>query len=166
MIIRKAQEKDLEAINRIYNQAVELKATADTEPVSAASRMDWFGKHDPALYPVFVSEAESRVTGWLSFSAYRPGRSALRYTAEISYYIDSSFHQTGIGTALVRFAIENAPAYAFRNLFAIILETNTGSIRLMEKCGFEKWGFLPRIADFGGKVCGQVYYGLNLTTGA
>ena len=162
MIIRKAGEKDLEAINRIYNQAVELKATADTVPVGMENRREWFSRHDPAFYPVFVSETNEQVSGWLSFSPYRPGRHALRYTAEISYYVDRSFHKTGIGTSLVCFAIENAPQYHFRNLFAIILETNAGSIRLMEKCGLGKWGFLPCIADFEGEVCGQVYYGLNL----
>jgi phosphinothricin acetyltransferase len=49
-----------------------------------------------------------------------------------------------------------------RHLFAIVLEGNEGSRRLLEKMGFEKWGYLPRVADFDGKEVGHLYYGRHL----
>jgi L-amino acid N-acyltransferase YncA len=42
-------------------------------------------------------------------------------------------------------------ALQIKHLFAIVLEDNQASIRLLEKMGFEKWGYLPRVADFDGK---------------
>ncbi len=162
MSIRPAHHDDLEQINNIYNQAIGLRMTADTHPVSMLQRREWFLQHEPAMYPVFVYKAEGVVAGWLSFSPYRSGRQALRQTAEISYYIDEAFRGKGIGTKLVNFALKEAPSLALHVLFAIILEHNTASIALMKKCGFKQWGFLPEVANFDGDLCGQVYYGMVL----
>ncbi len=159
MLIRLAQSADLITINEIYNHAIALKATAELTPYSLQERHDWIKKHPPDKYPVFVAELTGLVAGWLSLSPYRAGRMGLRYTAEISYYIHPDFWRQGIGSALVRYAVRVASDYKFRVLIAIILEHNTASIQLLEKHHFEKWGFLPEVADFDGKRCGQFYYG-------
>ena len=160
--IRIAVNDDLESINAIYNQAVLQKLTADTVEISIEKRKEWFKTYDPKLFPVFVYEIEKKVVGWLSFSPYRYGRQALAATAEISYYIDKPFQQKGIGTELINFAKAAADGYNFKNLFAIILEQNDGSIKLMVNCEFVKWGFLPKVANFEGELQGHVYYGINL----
>jgi phosphinothricin acetyltransferase len=160
--IRIATAADLESINEIYNQAVLHKLTADTTKIELDQREEWFKVHDEKTYPVFVYIKYTKIVGWLSFSPYRLGRQALKATAEISYYLEESSQKKGIGTALVNFAKAEADRYNFKNLFAIILENNHGSVKLMQKCGFEKWGFLPKVANFEGKLCGQVYYGINL----
>lgn len=160
--IRIATEDDLALINAIYNQAVLQKLTADTIAITMTQRKEWFNAHDANLYPVFVYEKDATVVGWLSFSPYRCGRQALDETSEISYYIDKTFHKKGIGTDLINFAKEVAVRYNFKNLLAIILDKNEGSLKLMQKCGFEKWAFLPKVANFEGELCGHVYYGINL----
>jgi RimJ/RimL family protein N-acetyltransferase len=33
---------------------------------------------------------------------------------------------------------------------------------MMEKMGFQQWGFLPRVADFDGEECGHFYYGKRM----
>ena len=162
MPIRIAKGDDLSIINTIYCQAIVDKLTADTVPLSMEERVKWFEAHDSGIYPVFVYEVNNQVIAWLSFSSYRPGRQALKKTAEISYYIHNYFRKRGIGTALIQFALQQAAYYGFKNLLAIVLERNTGSIRLLEKCGFEKWGYLPRVADFDGDLCGHLYFGMNL----
>jgi L-amino acid N-acyltransferase YncA len=162
MHIRLAKEDDLAAINTIYNQAIDEQLTADRSPISMEARAAWFIEHDSSTYPVFVYEINNQVVAWLSFSKYRPGREAFRKTAEISYYIHTYFRQQGIGTALVQFAKQQAIQYGFKNLLAMVLEWNTGSIRLLKKNGFEQWGYLPRIADFEGAICGHSYFGINL----
>ena len=163
--IRKAEFKDLIAINEIYNQAVDSKSTADICHISSENRILWFNQHEPDKYPIFVAENDNSVVGWLSVSPYRPGRMALKHTAEIRYYIHKDFHKQGIGTLLLNYAVSKAPEYNFRNYLTIILEHNSGSIRLMEKTGFEKWGFLPEVADFDGELCGHLYYGLKISGG-
>jgi len=102
------------------------------------------------------------LAGWCSLSAYRAGRAAFRFTAEISYYIAPAYHRRGIATALVEHALAACPALQIRHLFAIVLESNEASRRLLEKMGFEKWGYLPRVADFDGREVGHLYYGRHL----
>ena len=163
MRIRLAQITDLPAIVEIYNQAIPSKqSTGDTQPVRVADRLPWFEEHLPDKHPIFVAEVDGRVAGWCSLSAYRPGRAAFRFTAEISYYIAPAYHRQGIGTALIEHVLAACPALQIRHLFAILLEGNEGSRRLLEKMGFEKWGYLPRVADFDGKELGHLYYGRHL----
>lgn len=160
MKIRLAQLDDLPTILDIYNQAIPSKqSTGDTQPVRVEDRMTWFREHRPEEHPIFVAEVDGRVAGWCSLSAYRPGRAALRFTAEISYYIDFAHHRRGIATALVEHALASCLALGIRHVFAIVLEGNQASLKLLEKMGFEQWGYLPRVADFDGKEVGHLYYG-------
>jgi phosphinothricin acetyltransferase len=46
-----------------------------------------------------------------------------------------------------------------KTLFAIILDDNEASVKLIEKCGYEKWGHLPGVAVFDGVEAGHLYYG-------
>ncbi len=161
--LRIAKANDLPAIVEIYNQAVATKqATAELTPVSVKGRKDWFAEHTAEQYPIFVAETGGAVVGWCSLSQYRPGRLALRYTAEISYYIHVEYRRMGIGSQLVSHVIEQSKTREIKTLVAILLDINIGSIRLLEKLGFTKWGELPRVADFDGKECGHLYYGLRV----
>lgn len=162
--VRKATENDLSAIVKIYNQAIESgSATADISPVTVESRKLWLQEHSADEYPVFVGVNLNTVVGWCSLSAYRPGRMALRHTAEISYYIDRDVQGKGVGSLLISHAIGQCPTLGIKTLFAIILDINEESAQILEKFGFSKWGHLPNIADFDGRECGHLYYGLRVT---
>src|SRR5258708_4696348 len=133
MEIRIAEVGDVKAINEIYNHAVREELTADISSVSFTVTMQLFQQNDRKKYPVFVGVMDSSVVGWLSFNPYRRGRMALRHTAEISYYVHKDYRRKKIGTQLMSFAIKKSPSYNFKNLFAIVLEHNEGSIKLLEK---------------------------------
>ena len=157
---RIAVENDLPAITEIYNHAVALgSATADLTPVSVENRRAWLATHDSERYPVFVAEDQGLIKGWCSLSAYRPGRMALRHTAEISYYIHRDFRGVGVGSRLISDVIDRCPSLGIKVLFAILLDINTSSVGILEKFGFEQWGHLPGVADFDGELCGHLYYG-------
>lgn len=163
MFVRRAQINDLPAIVEIYNQAIPSKqSTGDTQLVRVEDRVTWFAEHHPERHPIFVADVDGQVAGWCSVSPYRPGRAALRFTAEISYYIASAHHRRGIGTALIEHAVAACPALQIKHLFAIVLEGNQASLKLLEKMGFEQWGYLPRVAEFDGKELGHVYYGRHV----
>jgi L-amino acid N-acyltransferase YncA len=158
--IRMAAVEDVPAITEIYNQAIALKSvTADISPVSEDSRRSWLAEHSAEKYPVFVAEEQGAVMGYSSLSPYRPGRMALRYTAEISYYIHEDFRGVGVGSHLIERAIELCPRLRIKTLFAILLDINADSVHILEKFGFQKWGHMPNVADFGGSECGHLYYG-------
>jgi Sortase and related acyltransferases len=161
--IRIAEIADLERITEIYNQAVSSKfETADTVVFDSKDRLDWFYSHPQETYPIFVYELNGAVVGWISISPYRCGRKALRFTAEISYYVHSGFKRKGIGSKLVEFTLNKGKTLNFKTLFAIILDKNIASINLLKKFGFTEWGHLPDVADFDGVECGHVYYGRKI----
>ena len=67
MNIREANINDIEALNRIYNEAIEDHCTADTRPQTMLDTRTWLEKHDQENYPVWVCENEREVMGWISF---------------------------------------------------------------------------------------------------
>ncbi len=158
--VRLAVPADLPRIVDIYNQAILARnATADTVPFTIEKRQDWFMEHDPGAYPIYVFEDDDgKVAGWLSVSPYR-GRPALARTGEVSYYVDYAAQRRGIGSALMQYAIQDAPRTGRRVFLAILLEWNTASIRLLEKFGFQEWGRMPEVAEYDGRLCGHLYYG-------
>ncbi|WP_461643602.1 GNAT family N-acetyltransferase [Labilibaculum euxinus] len=160
MKIRLATVSDLAAINDIYNQAVRKRyCTADLDEISLEQCTKWFEGHQPEEYPVFAAVEDDRVVGWICYSAYRAGRRALQSAAEVSYYIHEEHLQKGIGTQLMQHAIDEAPKYQFKSLFAILLAENLASLKLLEKFGFERWGLMPHVADIDGEICDHLYYG-------
>jgi len=163
MKIRKATTEDLESINNIYNQVIPYEmSTADMVPYTMEERLKWYNDYDRSKYPVFVTEDNGNVTGYLSFSPYRPRRLAMRYTAEVSYFIDKKHRAKGIGSTLMEHAIAKAVDYRFKTLIAILLSHNENSIRLLKKYGFKEWGRMPGVADFNRQERDHLYYGLRL----
>lgn len=150
MHIRDATPKDLPAIVAIYNATVPTRlVTADTEPVSVASREPWLAEHSPARRPLWVAEENKQVAGWLSYSSFY-GRPAYESTCEISVYLAAEYRRRGLGTQLLRQCIEHAPRIGVATLLGFIFAHNEPSLRLFEKLGFARWGHLPRVAVLDG----------------
>ena len=163
MRIRLALEKDLSTINAIYNQAVDQKyCTAHLSPLSQSQQASWFKKHDPTRYPVFVSELDNKVIGWVSLGAYRIDRQALDHVGEVSYYVDNRQQGKGLGTHLLKHAILKAPDFGLSVLIAILMGRNQASIGLLEKLEFSCWGTMPGIAKIDNQEVDHLYYGLKL----
>ncbi len=163
MKIRIATRDDLNSIDKIYNQAIATyRATADTVPYSREERLNWYNSHDPERYPVFVAEDMGNTVGYGYFTAYRGRRFALRYVAEISYFVHKDYQRRGIGSSLMKYALKVAPNLNIRSLVAILIGNNDPSVGLLKKFGFSQWGLLPGIVDFDGVEHDHLYYGKRL----
>lgn len=161
-MIRLANFSDIETLTDIYNQAILSKrCTADMDTFTSEERMKWFNEHQDERYPLYVYEKDGKVVGYATLSSYRPRR-AFEKTVEVSYYIDFDYHRMGIGDALLEHMITVARSLNYNTLIAILLGVNKGSTGLLVKHGFEKFGVIPDIADFGDYVCSHMYYGLKL----
>ncbi len=163
LIIRFSKITDLPFIVDIYNQAIRSEnATGDMDEFRVDDRIEWFNKFDNNKYPLYVAEIGNVIVGYCTLSPYRKGREAMSSVAEISFYLDYSFHERGIGTALLKHAISDCNRIGKENLIAILLDINSPSIGLLEKFNFKKWGYFPDIINFNGKKCGHLIYGLKI----
>jgi L-amino acid N-acyltransferase YncA len=149
MNIRDAIGTDLPAIVAIYNASVPSQTvTADLEPITVESRMDWFWKHSPDRRPLWVLEKEGTIAGWLGMQTFY-GRPAYNATVEISLYISPDFQRQGIGSTLLQYAIAQSPSLGVTTLLAIVFAINVPSVTLLKRFDFKQWGYLPNVVRFG-----------------
>src|SRR5690606_12184286 len=107
---RLARPDDLEEIVRIYNSTVSSRlVTADLEPVSVESRVEWLHRHTPEKHPLWVVEEAGKIIGWLGFQPSH-SRPAYHATAAISLYLDETVRGRGLGSKVLDFALETAPS--------------------------------------------------------
>ena len=158
MLLRHAHADDLPAIVAIYNASIPGRlATADTEPVTVASRAQWFADFNPQRRPLWVAtEIPDRsartgeiVLGWLGLRSFY-GRPAYGATVEVAVYVDPNHQGSGIGRTLLEHAVAAAPQLGIRTLLGFVFAHNSPSLRLFERAGFASWGHLPRIAELDG----------------
>ncbi len=162
--MRRARQADLVAIVAIYNSTVHSRmVTADTEPVSVASRQAWFDSHTDSR-PVLVEERDGVIAGWVSYEPFYGGRPAYHRTTELSIYVDERYRGQGVGAHMLHSAIALAPEIGVDNLLATIFSHNTASLRLFERFGFVRWGELPDVAEMDGMRFSVAIYGLSLGT--
>ena len=164
LIIRNAVEADLPAIIQIYNATVPTRmVTAELEPTTVDARLPWFREHSPEQYPLWVAESDGRVIGWLDFKRFLP-RGAYRGTAEISVYVDENFRGRSVGQRLLQHAITRAPSLGITALVGLIFGHNEPSLKLFERLGFERWAFLPGVAQLDGVQRDLVMLGQHCPT--
>lgn len=152
---RIAELSDLPEIVAIYNSTVASRVvTADTEPITVASRNAWFADHDPQRRPLWVvdgiaEDGQTHVIGWLSYSNFY-GRPAYAGTAEISIYLHEAARGGGLGRYLLEQAMSFAPQIDVHTLLGFIFGHNAPSLALFAAFGFTRWATLPKVALLDG----------------
>jgi len=153
---RLARRDDLPVIVDIYNSTIASRdVTADTEPVTVASREAWFNEHTPERRPLWTihdaadTSVDPEVIGWMSYSNFY-GRPAYSGTAELSIYIAEAWRGKGLGKYCLEQAIAFAPEIEVHTLLGFIFGHNLPSLALFRKFGFDTWANFPRVANLDG----------------
>ncbi|MCX6661435.1 MAG: GNAT family N-acetyltransferase [Euryarchaeota archaeon] len=161
--IRYASEKDLKGIVKIFNQAIHTRmSTGYLNEITVEQRKEWFSEHGQEKYPILVAEKNNKIVGWISIDPYRKGRKAFKKTVEVSYFVHNTYRRKGIGDQLLQVMMHTAKKLGYITIFAIVLDKNIGSRKLLEKNNFEQWAFLPDVAEIDGNTLSHVYYGKKL----
>lgn len=111
--------------------------------------------HDPVRN--FAICVDERAVGSISLF---PQPDIARVSAEIGYWLGRPFWGRGIMTpavrAVTRYAIAN---FALTRVYAVIGAHNTGSMRVLEKAGFVREGFLKQSSIKDGVIQDEYLYG-------
>lgn len=163
MQIRDAEDRDLEGITAIYNDAVEQTTAIWNETtIDVENRRAWLADRRKAGYPVLVAVSdEDTVLGYASFGDWRAW-DGYRHTVEHSVYVRSDQRGAGIGKALMEALIGRARDIGKHVMVAGIEAGNTGSIRLHEKLGFEQAGLLRQVGTKFGRWLDLAFLQLTL----
>jgi len=148
-MIRLATSADAEAVARVYNDAITdgSYATADVEPVSVESRVDWIERHVPP-YGVWVCDSPGEgVIGWGSLNAL-PIRPAYHLLAEASVYVDHAHRRGLVAPAMSGFLVEHAAEIGFRALIAVLYAKNRSSRAGSHALGFREVISIPEVTWF------------------
>ena len=163
MQIRDAEDRDLEGVTAIYNDAVEHTTEIWNEiTIDVENRQAWLADRLQAGYPVLVAVSDDgEVLGYSSFGDWRAW-DGYRHTVEHSVYVRADQRGTGVGKALMAALIERARTLGKHVMVAGIEAGNIGSIRLHEKLGFEQTGLLRQVGTKFGRWLDLAFMQLTL----
>ena len=148
--VRKATINDLEAITKIYNEAIlKTVATFDTEIKNLKEQKKWFKDHG-FKNPILVADFNGNVVGFASLSKYSD-RCAYSNTSELSLYVKEEHQGRGIGKKLMESIIKEGCNAGLHVIISRITEGNEKSIHLHESVGFEHIGIMKEVGFKFGK---------------
>jgi L-amino acid N-acyltransferase YncA len=146
MEIRPAVEADIPEIQSIYAHHV-LTGTGsfEEEPPPVEEMLARYHKIVDRGSTWLVAIDATGVLGYAYYSQFRD-RSAYRFTVENSVYVREDVRGQGVGKALVTRLIEDATARGFRQMIAVIGDSdNVGSIGVHATLGFHMVGTMKAV---------------------
>ncbi len=149
-MIRDVDLNDAQSICAIYNYYVlntsisfeELPVTEDEMKKRIAdisSELIWC-----------IYEIDQKIVGYAYASKWKT-RTAYRYTAELSVYVDTKHQGKGIGTELYKHVIEQLLKMGIHSIIGGVALPNAASVGLHEKLGFVKVSHFTEIGFKFGK---------------
>ncbi|MBO0711675.1 MAG: N-acetyltransferase [Acetobacteraceae bacterium] len=143
MQIRAATLADMPEIQSIYaHHVLTGTGTFEEEPPSVEDMTVRFTSGSDRGFVWLVATDATGVLGYAYYTQFRD-RSAYRYAAENSVYVRQDVRGQGVGKALVAALLERAQAGGFRQMIAVIGDSqNTGSIGVHASLGFRIVGTL------------------------
>ena len=146
MEIRQARPVDLPEIQAIYaHHVLHGTGTFEETPPNVDEIGGRLARCLGAGHAWLVAADE---TGLLGFAYYGPfrDRAAYRQTVEDSIYVRQDVRGQGVGKALVAQLIEQAEASGFRQMLALIGDSdNAGSIGVHASLGFARTGVMRAV---------------------
>jgi len=155
------QDEDYPAVKEIYDYYVlNTTVTFATGETSIAGLKESILTGHPK-YKSFIIKSDGEVCGFCYLSQYRK-RAAYDRTAEISVYLKPGFTRKGIGTQTLEKLKTIARENGIGVLLGVITAENLESIRLVEKCGFEKCAHFRKVGEKFNRLLDVVAYQIIL----
>ena len=158
MNIRPARTADLPEIQGIYaHHVLHGTGTFEEAPPSVEEMTARMENVTGKGWPWLVAEDTTGILGFCYCAQFRD-RAAYRYTAEDAVYVREDVRGQGVGKALVGQLIADATALGFRQMIALVGDSeNVGSIGVHASLGFQHVGTLRAVGWKFGRWLDAVY---------
>lgn len=157
--IRPWRKSDLDALLRHANNPKIAANLRDQfpHPYTRRDGLDFLSYARNVEPPnAFAIEYADEAIGGVGF---RVGTDISRLSAEMGYWLGEPYWGRGFGTRAVQAASDWAfDYYRVVRLFATVFPQNIGSIRVLEKAGFEREGVMRQSAVKNGIILDQFLY--------
>jgi len=137
--IRLASTHDSEEILKIYEPYITSTAITFETAVPSVNEFSQRIENISADYPYLVYLVNDKIVGYAYASKHKE-RDAYRYDVDVSVYILSEYHGSGVGQKLYTCLLEILKELGYYNAYAIITIPNEKSIKFHEKFGFKLVG--------------------------
>lgn len=150
-------KKHIREILKIYNYyVVNSTATFHTEPIRK-KQMKKIVFFDDILYGSYTIFFGDEIIGYCIIAPFNP-RNAYKATVYVAVYIRHDHVQKGYGKQALEFLEKKALGLPIRSLLALVCAENIGSMKLFEKCGYEKVGEIKKAGVKFNRLLDVVYY--------
>jgi phosphinothricin acetyltransferase len=166
MRIRPVRPADLPEVQGIYaHHVLHGTGTFEEVPPSVEEVAERVAQVTGQGWPWLVAEDATGLLGYCYLTRFRP-RAAFRFCAENAVYVRQDVRGQGVGKALVAALIEAATQAGFRQMVAVIGDSdNVGSIGVHASLGFQRAGTLRGVGRKFGRWLDTVYMQLALGEG-
>jgi phosphinothricin acetyltransferase len=145
LLIRQVQLDDAQRIAEIYIPYITGSTiTFEEQPVTAEEMQRRIGSILAIPLPWLCAIHEGTLIGYAYASRWRE-RSAYRFVAETTIYMDSKHSGQGFGYELYRELLNRVKKAGIRIAIGVIALPNPSSVTLHEKLGFIKAGHFSRV---------------------
>jgi phosphinothricin acetyltransferase len=158
MLLRHAEPGDLPAIQSIYaHHVLHGTGTFEEVPPSVEAITGRFEAAQARGWRWVVATDASGVLGYAAYAQFRE-KTGYRFCAEDSIYVRDDVRGQGVGKALVAQVIAEATQAGFRQMIAVIGDSdNVGSIGVHATLGFRHCGVLRAVGMKFGRWLDAVY---------
>lgn len=142
--IKKIGEQDLCECLNLYNYYVENSFFTFEEQTLS---FEAFSKRIYSIcekYFCLVASQDNKVLGYAYLNEFSP-RSAYRFSADLSIYVQKDCVRSGIGSKLLDAVLVEAKKFGIKNIISVVSDLNENSLRFHQKNGFIQMGSLPNI---------------------
>lgn len=164
-LVHCTRARHAQAIVDIFNEAIaNSTALYDYQPRPLASMEAWFATKDKGRFPVIgIENTDGTLLAVGSYGSFRAWP-AYKYTVEHSVYVHHNHRGQGLGLQVMQALIDTARQREVHALMGGIDASNTGSIALHQRLGFQHVGTLPQVGFKFGRWLDLAFYQLLLDT--
>lgn len=151
------QDTDFPIVKEIYDHYVEhTTVTFHTEKISIPELKQVISINHP-IYKSYLIDYNNHVCGYCYISQFK-NRQAYNRTAEITIYLKPDFSGKSIGKPVIEKLEEIARRHNIHVLIGVITGDNYPSIKLFQKCGYEKCAHYIEVGEKFNKLLDVVAY--------